>query len=233
LELEKLERPESLSTMALRELRSAIVDGRLKLGDQLSEIRLSNMLGISKTPVREALKELRREGLVQIDPQRGTSIFLIDHDEIAQISDFRVLLETAAARRVFAGDRTDARRKMRAVVQAMHEALERGDVLAYRRLDSDFHHVLIEGCANAYIAAGYSLVSAKIGALITRALDDEHVVDRSLGMHSRICELLEAGDEEAFCALLTHHIRNTERDYRAWLSRQQELATAAERQAAG
>lgn len=233
MDIGKLERPESLSEMALRELRNAIVDGRLKLGDQLSEIRLSNMLGISKTPVREALKELRREGLVQIDPQRGTSIFLIENDEIAQISDFRILLEVAAARRIFAADRTAASRAMRAMVEAMHETLTRGDIRAYRRLDTDFHLVLINGCENTYIAAAYGLISAKIGALITRAHDDMHVVDRSLDMHSRICELLEAGDGEAFCALLTQHIRNTQRDYRVWLSRQQELASAAEQQAAG
>lgn len=121
---------------------------------------------------------------------------------------------------------------MRAVVEAMNEALTRGDIRAYRRLDADFHLVLIKGCENAYIAAGYGLISGKIGALITRAHDDMHVVDRSLDMHSRICELLEAGDEEAFCALLTHHIRNTERDYRAWLSREQDLARAAEQQVA-
>lgn len=233
MNLGKLERPESLSEMALRELRNAIVDGRLKLGDQLSEIRLSTMLGVSKTPVREALKELKREGLVQIDPQRGSSIFLIENDEIAQISDFRVLLEVAAARRIFATDRTAACRAMRAVVDAMHETLACGDIRAYRRLDTDFHLVLINGCENAYIAAAYGLISAKIGALITRAHDDIHVVDRSLEMHSRICDLLEAGDEEAFCELLTQHVRNTQRDYCTWLARQQELARAAEQQAAG
>ena len=67
--MKKLTRPESLTDMAQRALRDAIIEGRLKLGDQLSKIRLSRMLGVSKTPVREALMQLKREGLVQIDPQ--------------------------------------------------------------------------------------------------------------------------------------------------------------------
>lgn len=225
MHLGKLNRPDSLSEMALRELRNAIIDGRLKLGDQLSESRLSAMLGISKTPVREALQELRREGLVKIDPQRGTSIFCLEDAQIDQIADFRALLETAAARRILAGDRTAPCRRMRDVVERMHQALAGNDVQSYRRLDADFHFVLIEGCDNPYIGEAYGLIAAKVGALRTRAHDDQNVVDSSLRVHTRLLELLEAADEQAFCALLEQHIRNAGRDYRAWLARQGAQAT--------
>jgi DNA-binding GntR family transcriptional regulator len=218
--LEKLNRPESLAEMAQRELRQAIIDGRLKLGDQLSEIRLSRMLGISKTPVREALMQLKREGLVQIDPQRGTSIFRMEDAEVEQIANFRALLEIHAARTIFAGDRAPAARRMRDVIQAMDLALGQDDFQTYRRLDADFHMVLIEGAHNPYLVAAYALIAAKIGALRTRAHDDTQVVDRSLETHRKLFRLLEAGDENGFCSLLNHHIQNTGRDYRAWLGRQ-------------
>ncbi|HET7413160.1 MAG TPA: GntR family transcriptional regulator [Pararhizobium sp.] len=222
MNLEKLSRPESLSEMAQRELRNAIIEGRLKLGDQLSEIRLSRMLGISKTPVREALMQLRREGLVQIDPQRGTSIFRIEDEEIDQIAGFRKLLEIEAVRTIFAAGRQDAVKGMAAVIATMEQALARNDFQAYRRLDADFHMVLIDGAGNPYLVAGYGLISAKIGALRTRAHDDTHVVDRSLETHRRLFRLLEAGEEQPFCELLSFHIDNTGRDYRAWLARQAE-----------
>jgi DNA-binding GntR family transcriptional regulator len=221
VQIERLNRPESLSEMALRELRNAIIDGRLKLGDQVSELRLSHMLGISKTPVREALQELRREGLVKIDPQRGTSVFHLEEGEIDQIGELRELLELAAARRIFAGDRQQAVEAMRRAVEAMHAALDAGHVDAYRRLDADFHLVLINHCGNAYIGEAYGLISAKIGALRTRAHDDQTVVDRSLVMHTRLLELLDAGDEAEFCERLSLHIHNAGRDYRAWLARRQ------------
>jgi DNA-binding GntR family transcriptional regulator len=226
MDLEKLSRPESLTEMALRELRSAIIDGRLKLGDQLSEIRLSRMLGISKTPVREALLQLKREGLVQIDPQRGTSIFRIMDDEIDQIARFRQLLEIAAAEFILAGDPGPVSRKMGRVVDAMHRALARGDVASYRRLDADFHMVLIEGSGNRYVVDAYGLIAAKIGALRTRAHDDANVVESSLKVHSELLGLLAAGERAAFCALLRRHIQNTGRDYRAWLARQKEEQAA-------
>lgn len=228
MSLEKLNRPESLSEMAQRELRNAIIEGRLKLGDQLSEIRLSRMLGISKTPVREALMQLKREGLVQIDPQRGTSIFRIEDREIDQIATFRRLLETEAARLIFASDRKPAVRKMGQVVEAMDRALARDDFQAYRRLDADLHMVLIEGAGNPYLLAAYGLIAAKIGALRSRAHDDTQVVERSLETHRRLFRLLEGGEEQAFFDLLAFHIENTGRDYRAWLATQSTSSNARE-----
>lgn len=220
LSLEKLSRPESLAEMAQRELRNAIIEGRLKLGDQLSEVRLSKMLGTSKTPVREALMQLRREGLVQIDPQRGTSIFRIEDTEIDQIAGLRRLLEAEGARLIFAHGRDKAVRDMGKVIVAMERALARADFQAYRRLDADFHMVLIEGAENPYLVAAYNLISAKIGALRSRAHDDTQVVDRSLETHRRLHRLLEAGEEKQFYELLAFHIDNTGRDYRAWLAAQ-------------
>ena len=225
--LGKLSRPESLSEMAQRELRNAIIEGRLKLGDQLSEIRLSKMLGISKTPVREALMQLRREGLVQIDPQRGTSIFRIEDAEIDQIAAFRRLLELEAARTVFLSGREAAVSAMRAVVDKMEDVLASADFQAYRRLDAALHMILVEGAGNPYLVAGYGLISAKIGALRTRAHDDTDVVERSLKTHRRLLELLEEGDADAFCRLLELHILNTGRDYRAWLARQADADSGA------
>jgi DNA-binding GntR family transcriptional regulator len=219
LSLEKLSRPESLAEMAQRELRNAIIEGRLKLGDQLSEIRLSKMLGISKTPVREALMQLRREGLVQIDPQRGTSIFRIEDREIDQIAGLRRLLETEAARLIFEHGRDKAVRDMHKVIEGMERAIARSDFQAYRRLDADFHMVLIEGSGNPYLIAAYNLISAKIGALRSRAHDDTHVVDRSLETHRRLFRFLRTGEAGQFYELLAFHIDNTGRDYRAWLSR--------------
>lgn len=220
MNLGKLNRPDSLSEIALRELRNAIIDGRLKLGDQVSEVRLSKMLGISKTPVREALMQLRREGLVRIDPQRGTSIFRIEDVEIDQIAAFRALLEINAARAIFARGTTGAAATMGKAIAAMDRALAKDDFQGYRRLDADFHMILIEGAGNSYIVAAYGLIAAKIGALRTRAHDNTQVVDRSLKTHHRLFELLGAGEETAFCALLEFHIENTGKDYRAWLATQ-------------
>ncbi|MFC6486533.1 FCD domain-containing protein [Nitratireductor sp. GCM10026969] len=73
----------------------------------------------------------------------------------------------------------------------------------------------MECCGNNYIEDGYGLIDAKIGALRARAHDDRHVVNNSLSTHTALCEMLEKGETEAFCALLARHVDNTGRDYRA------------------
>lgn len=222
MKLDRLNRPESLADMASRELRSAIVDGRLKLGDQVSELRLSEMLGISKTPVREALLTLKREGLVKIDPQKATSIFHIDENEIEAIRAFRELLEVRASQDAFAGNRAAFANDIGEVIEKMRVALSEGDRAEYRVLDAQFHDIILQNGGNSYLIAAYNLIATKIGALRTRAQDSDKVVNSSLIMHTTLHELIEQGNVTKFCQLLRLHINNTGDDYMAWLNAQQD-----------
>ena len=72
-----LERPKSLRELALEYLRNRIVDGTFQMGQVLSERKISEELGVSKSPVREALAQLRDEGLVDIEPQKGARVYSI------------------------------------------------------------------------------------------------------------------------------------------------------------
>jgi biotin operon repressor len=87
--LQPIERPESLTESTVKRIRQAIVSGDLGLGLPLSERQLADMLGVSKTPVREALAQLRREGLVRIVPQRGASVFTLSQQEVIDICGLR------------------------------------------------------------------------------------------------------------------------------------------------
>src|SRR5690606_5401144 len=88
----KLIRPKSLKEMVADELRMRIIDGRLQLGAGLSENGLAAELGISKTPVREALLQLKQEGLVEVQPQRGTYVFRMAAEQVVMISELREIL---------------------------------------------------------------------------------------------------------------------------------------------
>ena len=93
-----LERGPSLTEQAADEIRVRIVRGALQLGESLSEIMLAKDLGVSKTPVREALMQLKREGLVEVHPQRGTFVFSMSPEQVGELSELRGILETAALR---------------------------------------------------------------------------------------------------------------------------------------
>ena len=91
-----IKRPKSLRELALEYLRKSIIDGTLKMGQILSERKISEELGVSKSPVREALAQLRDEGLINIEPQKGARVFSLSDDEVSQICDFRLAIEMAA-----------------------------------------------------------------------------------------------------------------------------------------
>src|SRR5918994_571095 len=94
----KIARPKTLTEIVVHELRARIVDGRLRLGAALSENALAAEMGLSKTPVREALLQLKLERLVEVLPQRGTYVFRLAADQVVLISELREILEVAAAR---------------------------------------------------------------------------------------------------------------------------------------
>ncbi len=215
--IERIKRAPSLYEMALQAIRTAIVDGTIELGEHLSEAKLSARFGISKTPVREAVQELRREGLVQIDPQSGTRVFMPTEHELADLFDMRILMEKGASQRLFNGRRDMTSRSMAAIVANMEGRVAREDYSGYRQLDSDFHKCIISGSENRLIEQAYEPLSTKIDALRSRGLKSTHVVHKSLAFHMRLLRLLQDGDEAGFINGLEMHIRNSHTDYLNWL----------------
>ncbi|MGB3555968.1 MAG: GntR family transcriptional regulator [Jannaschia sp.] len=215
--INKINRPNSLFELATTHIRAAIVDGSIELGEQISELGISQRLGISKTPVREALQELRREGLVRIGAQRGTTVFCPDVEELRDIFEFRTVLELAAADRVFDRKVDATAQVLRETVEDMIAAVDRGDHRAYQALDSRFHKAIIDGAENDYLSNAYLPVSVKIDALRSRNLQDSNVVGRSLVFHGRLVDIMARGDRAVFLEQLQTHISNSGNDSRTWL----------------
>src|SRR5436309_2661654 len=137
--MEKLSRPQSLNELAENAIRKAIIEGQLKFGDHLSEIRLSQMLGISKTPVREALLKMRTEGLIESHPKRGTYVFRVRPEDIDALCEVREVIELASVRFGIARQRAQLGAGLAAVVARMRKAVDADDFRAYQRLDAEFH----------------------------------------------------------------------------------------------
>lgn len=215
--MKTLKRSPSLCEMALDEIRRAIVDGTIELGEHLSEAKVSARLGLSKTPVREAMQELRREGLVQIHPQSGTRVFKPTENELADIFDMRILLELGAAQRLFDSNRDKTAKLMAAIVADMECAVAQQDYTGYRQMDSDFHKCIISGSENPLIKKAYEPLSTIVNALRSRGLQKTHVVYKSLAFHLRLLKLLQDGDRSGFMEGLETHIRNSHLDYLDWL----------------
>ena len=107
-------------------MRESIVSGDLELGSALSERALAEKLGVSKTPVREALAQLRVEGLVRIYPQRGAYVFTLSAREVIEICEFRQTLEAAALRLAVERHPKDLADELHAIVSRHGRGARRG-----------------------------------------------------------------------------------------------------------
>jgi DNA-binding GntR family transcriptional regulator len=211
----QLRRPKSLTEQAADEIRQRIVLGEIALGASLSENTLAAELGVSKTPVREALLQLKNEGLVSIQPQRGSFVFDMSASEIVQLGELRETLELAALRLAAKYDRRGLATDLAAILDKMTKALDRNDAAAYRKLDADFHGAMFERSANKYLLTAYLGIAFRIQALRTRLSANPMLNRSSFKDHEKLRKLVEAGRIEEAADLLSSHVRGTTENYAA------------------
>jgi len=210
---DKVERPKSLTDLAMAEIRDAIVVGRLQFGDALSETGLAASLGISKTPVREALLRLKLEGLVEIHPQRGTYVFQPAEAEVAQICQFRAIVESEALADGMKNNPQPLIDALDACLREMGEAFSRNRHDEFPRLDTQFHNAIVDNCTNVYLKAAYGLISAQITALRYRLPAENSQVTHCQDNHGIVVTAIREGKTAHAQKILREHIHNTENAY--------------------
>lgn len=209
----KLVRPKSLTDMVADEVRSRIIDGRIGLGAGLSENSLAAELGISKTPVREALLQLKQEGLVQVQPQRGTYVFRLEAEQVEMISELRDVLEVAAIQAAVTRNPQKLATRMAEIYAAMRQAYDADDRVAYRKLDGEYHEAIIDLCGNDYIRNAYRQISFCVAALRSRLSNEAQLNKLSIADHREMLRLVKAGEVAPLRKLLRTHIGQTRQSY--------------------
>jgi DNA-binding GntR family transcriptional regulator len=212
-----IERPPSLTDTVLTELRSRIVNGDFDLGAPLFERQLSDSLGVSKTPVREALAQLRLEGLVRIYPQRGAFVFTLSAREVIDLCELRQTLESAAMRLAFERRPADLVKGLSSVVSKMEAARAAGDMRAYLAADTAYHHILFACCDSPLIAEAYDRYAGKIAALRNHLAAKPQHTELSFTEHVEMRDRLATEAIDEALAVLDRHIERTKATYAAWI----------------
>jgi DNA-binding GntR family transcriptional regulator len=210
-----IERPQSLTESTLRRLRQAIASGDLELGSPLSERQVADLLEVSKTPVREALAQLRLEGLVRILPHRGAFVFTLSQQEVVEICELRQALEATALRVAIERNPAAFAEALAAVVNRMRRARSRGDVRAYLDEDTRFHECFFDHCGNSLMAQNYGMFVGKIAALRTHLAQKPQHTELSFKEHEAMLEAVLHRDAPAALAILDVHIARTKETYAA------------------
>ncbi|MEH6522440.1 MAG: GntR family transcriptional regulator [Sulfitobacter sp.] len=208
-----LTRPKSLRELALEHLRGRIVRGELKMGQTLSERKISDELGVSKSPVREALAQLRDEGLVSIEPQKGARVFTLTQHEVGQICDFRQAIEVAAFEIALDRNQKALSKEMNQIVTDMARARKSGDEAKYLSLDTAFHQAIFRNCDNDYLSASYDRYVGKIAALRTHLSVLPQHTNLSFEEHVGLAKAVQSSDMSEIKRLLAEHIDRTRQTY--------------------
>jgi DNA-binding GntR family transcriptional regulator len=206
-----------LAEQAAEQIRNLIVKGDLQLGEALSETALATALGVSKTPIREALLRLKGEGLVDVQPQRGTYVFRMSVAEVEALSEFRDVLEIAALRFGMRRDAMGLARVLKRIVADMSSALTAGDAAKYVALDGLFHDGIIAHCGNHHLARSYLPVALRMQALRYRLSLHPALNAESHRQHRMIAQMVGRGLESEAERVLKEHIAQTVEDYKGTL----------------
>lgn len=200
-----IKRPQSLTALVVDQVRDMIVTERFALGELLSENTIAALLGVSRAPVRDAFVRLETEGLVKIQPQRGTFVFHYDATELREICELRQVLETGALRIAIARDRAEL---IQALSRQIAAAEQEGypEPKAYQVFDTAFHEALVDCSNNHELIEAYGRISGRIRAIryrLTRV--SAHVVE-SQRAHRTLVQAIEKKQDDAAEATLADHV---------------------------
>lgn len=202
----------NISEAAADTVRAMIVDGRLAAGDRINEVRLAQQLGVSRTPLREALSGLAAEGALSSVPRIGYFVRPLTLDEFEQIYDIRPLLDPEALRLVGVPDE-----KRIARLEKLNADLARAKGLRAIEIDDAWHIELIAGCPNRVLIEMIENMIVRTRRYELALMREQKNVDVATQDHDRIVAALRAGDLKAACDALKQNMQSGREPIVAWL----------------
>ncbi len=189
-------------------LRKLLVEGRIAPGAKLNERELAELLGVSRTPLREAIKLLAAEGLVDLLPNRGAIAVKLTEADV--LDSFELLAGLEAMSGEFAAERiSDAEiTQVRALHFEMLASFTRRDLSNYYRLNAEIHSAINQAARNPLLTATYRRINARVQALRFRTNQNEAKWVRAMQEHELMVQALVAHDAPAMRKVLVEHLIN-------------------------
>ncbi|MGF1626496.1 MAG: GntR family transcriptional regulator [Alphaproteobacteria bacterium] len=194
----------SLNDMVTAAVRNAITEGRFRPGERLVEDRLARLFGVSRNPVREALKILRSEGLVEITPRRGASVAALSPEEAREVIELRAALEGLSARLAARRCTPEVAARLAAILDAGDAAVARREPGTLKRLNDEFHTALARAGSNRYLSEFMTALRAKTYWLFSSISETKAL--ESWTAHASILRAVLDRDEELASLLASRHV---------------------------
>jgi DNA-binding GntR family transcriptional regulator len=214
LGLNEFERSELLPTRLAAYLRAEIVAGRLRPGDRLIEQSIAETCGVSRVPLREAMRILATEGLIVISPHRGASVNTLSDTELVELFGARAAIEGFAAMNAAIKQPKFAITTMRKILEQMQAAVKRDDRVTYYSLAAEFHKELVQAGGNAVIVRMYEQIRSQLSRYQAAMSAMPDLPSRSNVEHARILKAIARNDGPAARIAAEGHITALVDQYR-------------------
>jgi DNA-binding GntR family transcriptional regulator len=203
----------TLAEQAYAQIKQLIFEFALMPGDRFSESELAERVQVSRTPLRQALQRLEREGFLQVFPKLGWQVAPLDFDTFDELYDLRVLIESHAAARLCEAELRPQLAEMAALW--MVPAAERlTDVAAVGAADEVFHALLVEGCGNREMLRVHREITERIRIIRRLDFTKPARIDTTYDEHARILRAITRRRAEEACRLLRAHIEQSKLEVR-------------------
>jgi len=191
-------------------LREAIIIGELKPGERLMEVQLAEKMGVSRTPVREAIRKLELEGLVNMIPRRGAHVADLSVKDIMDVLEVRASLDGLAAALAASRITDDELKELKQVQIQFANYVEKDNLQGSIRKDVEFHDIIYRASRNDKLMQIISNLREQIHRFRVIYLKDYISPKDIIKEHAEIYDAISARDEEAALKVAQMHIRNQE-----------------------
>ena len=199
-----------LRDVVFKTLRQGILTGELKPGERLMEIHLANKLGVSRTPIREAIRKLELEGLVTMIPRRGAEVAQITEKSMKDVLEVRKVLDNLSVE--LACDRITEEEKelLQNACVDFEDAVKTGDFSMIAKTDVAFHDIIVAATRNIRLSQMVNNLAEQMYRYRFEYIKDSSQHSRLVQEHKEICSGIVNGDKEKALEAIEAHIDNQE-----------------------
>lgn len=226
-ELRIVENPTLVREHALDKLRNAISRGLYPPGMRLVERELCEALGVSRTSVREALRQLQAENLIEVGKRRNITVAVVTAKDAEDIYLMREMLETLAVKRFVARADENAIKKLVRIHKDLRKVLNKGDVRELALMAGEFYETILLGSDSKVIADMARQLLTRVNYLRMRSMAEPNRLEDGIQEWDRLIEAIVAGDANAAAKAMSEHLANARRAVVAKLQQEEEQATLA------
>lgn len=195
-----------LKDIIYQRIKESIVSGIFPMGSKLSETVIEEKLHANRAPVRDALKRLEAEHLVERLPKKGTFVFSLDYEKLDKLLTFRYFIESHSLALSLANNRNSLIQGLGAIMDRMSIVINQDNIYGYLEADAKFHHLLVSNCNNPYFIGCYENIYPFMNTVRNHLGSNHNHVKRSHEQHANIFNAICEGDLKKSLAILRGHI---------------------------